>query len=347
MGSCKRARRCERWPSAAGAQQQRLRAVSHDSALWPEGRAGRTCAAQTCMCAAWSAVAASGVSSWAVTAAPDTAARGVVAGAARRGALRASGAASVDSAMQCMRRAGSGGWCGLGRKGARVRALSRARTRRRRRSTTRRSLFAAQLARACQLQCGRMKLLRDGRGCCAQQKVVATWLVGSCVGQPAFPPGPRAAGTAPWAKPSAPPHPVDRGGSAMSAEPWALDLLLPAVASEGGAHGGAGFDDGGLLLPELPDAWAAGAGAAPALRCLEPSHGADCTRCGVARNPVARPACGCPLPLLPGSSRAARPRARSCTPPPSSGADEVLWRLIGDAGKVLARVCSLALCFAP
>jgi len=69
----------------------------------------------------------------------------------------------------------------------------------------------------------------------------------------------------------------------MSAEPWALDLLLPP--GEGGAHAAAGaFADGTLLLPELPEAWPAGEQPPAALRCLEPSHGAECTRCGGARS---------------------------------------------------------------
>ena len=77
----------------------------------------------------------------------------------------------------------------------------------------------------------------------------------------------------------------------MSAEPWALELLLPPPC-EGGAHGGGGaFDDGGLLLPELAGDWAAGEAPRAALRCLEPSHGADCTRCA-RRGTLSRlPAC--------------------------------------------------------
>jgi hypothetical protein len=70
----------------------------------------------------------------------------------------------------------------------------------------------------------------------------------------------------------------------MSAEPWALELLLPA-GSEHGAHAAAAaFADGALLLPELPEAWPAGEQPPAALRCLEPSHGAECTRCGGARS---------------------------------------------------------------
>ena len=63
------------------------------------------------------------------------------------------------------------------------------------------------------------------------------------------------------------------------AEPWALEMLLGETAlPDGGDHVSGAFDDGDeeLLLPELPT-WVPDA-AARGMRCLESSHGADCSR---------------------------------------------------------------------
>jgi hypothetical protein len=110
------------------------------------------------------------------------------------------------------------------------------------------------------------------------------------------------------------------------AEPWALELLLNDAALPAGADDVSGaFADGDeeLLLPELPElpTWTADGGAR-GLRCLESSHGAECSRRAT-------------QPCAP-AGVAADARSRRCTPPPSA-AEETLWRLIGDAGKVRCR----------